>query len=90
MAPFELADEGPPQYSAPEPTEPSAPVNKQPSPPAAQQPKVTPSHTLCTAMTLEAITALQAAGINLDTTAVSTIYNTHFMALTDKQKKVAL
>ena len=73
VAPFEL-DEGEPPPPEPAPAQPAAVTVK--------APKVTPSHAQCIAMTLEAITALQAAGINLDTTAVSTIYNTHFIALT--------
>ena len=73
VAPFEL-DEGEPPPAEPAPAQPAAVTVK--------APKVTPSHAQCIAMTLEAITALQAAGINLDTTAVSTIYNTHFIALT--------
>tara|TARA_R110002020_G_scaffold57468_4_gene158113 strand:- start:704 stop:1270 length:567 start_codon:yes stop_codon:yes gene_type:complete len=76
IAPFEL-DEGEPQ-----PAQPAAAAPQQPAAVTVESPKVTPSHTQCTAITLEAITALQAAGINLDTSAVSTIYNTHFMALT--------
>ena len=76
VAPFEVAE------GEPRPAEPPAAAPQPPAPVTVETPKVTPSHTQCTAMTLEAITALQAAGINLDTTAVSTIYNTHFMALT--------
>jgi len=76
VAPFEL-DEG-----EPPPASPAAAAPQQPAAVTVEDPKVTPSHAQCIAMTLEAITALQAAGINLDTTAVSTIYNTHFIALT--------
>jgi len=83
MAPFELADEGPPQYSAPEPTEPSAPVNKQPSPPAGNQP--TPTHVDSVAMTLEVVNAFEGTSVVLDAGAVSRIYNTHFIQLSKQR-----
>ena len=81
MAPFELADEGPPQHSAPEPTPPTAVAPRVDTPPPAVNQQPTQTHVESVAMTLEVVNAFEGTSVVLDAGAVSRIYNTHFIAL---------
>ena len=81
MAPFDPADEGPPQHSAPEPTPPTAVAPRVDTPPPAVNQQPTQTHVESVAMTLEVVNAFEGTSVVLDAGAVSRIYTTHFIAL---------
>tara|TARA_R110002051_G_scaffold34736_2_gene77146 strand:- start:3516 stop:4103 length:588 start_codon:yes stop_codon:yes gene_type:complete len=82
MAPFEVAEEAPPQHAAPEPPSPTAVAPRVDTPPTAVNEKQpTQTHVEAVAMTLEVVCAFEGTSVVLDAGAVSRIYNTHFIAL---------